>query len=196
MQRQIRASGNSFVFQNAAAKSGDLPGKDANTALRPGSMAHTTRGNISLSQASQSANTYHSSTARRASDAPALCSVVYRSRAVSALSDYDLYSLVQAAQTRNARDSITGLMLYDEGRFYQWLEGPAENVARLMQSIAADQRHTDIEILSDKPAAVRQFGDWKMRLATSGVRSIHSIHNVVVPSSRALDDIRQHPDHG
>lgn len=158
-------------------------------------MAHTTRGNISLSQASQSASTYHSSTGRPAPDAAALCSVVYRSRAVSALSDYDLYSLVQAAQVRNARDSITGLMLYDEGRFYQWLEGPAENVARLMQSIATDQRHTEIEILSDKPAALRQFGDWTMRLATSGVRSIHSIHNVVVPSTLALDDIRQHPDH-
>jgi hypothetical protein len=158
-------------------------------------MAHMTRGNISLSQASQSAGTYRPSAAPPSAKAPHLCSLVYRSRAVSALSDYDLYSLVQAAQTRNARDSITGLMLYDEGRFYQWLEGPVENVARLMQAIAADTRHTDIEILSDKPAAVRQFGDWKMRLATSGVRSIHSIHNVVVPSTLALDDIRQHPDH-
>ncbi len=132
---------------------------------------------------------------KSASVQPALCSVVYRSRAVTALSDYDLYELVQAAQARNAAEDITGLMLYDDGRFYQWLEGPAANVARLMHSIENDRRHRDIEILSDKPAAARQFGDWKMRLATRGVRSIHSLHNVVVPSARALADIRAHPDH-
>jgi hypothetical protein len=124
-----------------------------------------------------------------------MCSLVYRSRAIAELSDYDLYELVQTAQSRNAAESITGLMLYDDGRFYQWLEGPVENVGRVMQSIRGDRRHTDIEILSDKPTATRQFGDWKMRLATRGVRSIHSLHNVVVPSAMELDDIRAHPDH-
>jgi len=124
-----------------------------------------------------------------------LCSVVYRSRAVTSLSDYDLYELVQAAQSRNAAENITGLMLYDDGRFYQWLEGPTENVARLLRSIENDRRHRDMEILSDKPAISRQFADWKMRLATRGVRSIHSLHNVVVPSSNELDEIHAHPDH-
>jgi hypothetical protein len=124
-----------------------------------------------------------------------LCSLVYRSRAVKALSDYELYELVQAAQTRNAEEAITGLMLYDDGRFYQWLEGPTGNVMRLMRSIEHDARHTDVEILSDKPATARQFGNWKMRLATRGVRSIHSLNNVVVPSTLALDDLRANPDH-
>ena len=126
---------------------------------------------------------------------PNLCSVVYRSRAVVSLSDYELYELVQAAQSRNAAESITGLMLYDEGRFYQWLEGPAANVRGLMRSICADRRHTEIEILSDKTSTTRQFGDWKMRLATRGIRSIHSANNVVVPTALELDDIREHPEH-
>jgi hypothetical protein len=33
-----------------------------------------------------------------------------------------------------------------------------------------------------------------MRLATRGIRSIHSINNVVVPSASALEDIRRHPE--
>ena len=123
-----------------------------------------------------------------------LSSLVYRSRSVTPLSDYDLYELVQAAQSRNQAESVTGLMLYDDGRFYQWLEGPPDSVDRLMRSIKSDQRHTDIEILSDKPAAARQFGDWSMRLATRGVRSIHSHNNVVVPSSAVIDDMRTHPE--
>jgi methanogenic corrinoid protein MtbC1 len=131
----------------------------------------------------------------RSLGAHGLCSVVYRSRAVESLSDYQLYELVQTAQSKNAAESITGLMLYDAGRFYQWLEGPVENIGRLMRLIQTDKRHTDIEILSDKPCATRQFGDWKMRLATRGVRSIHSLNNVVVPSARELEDIHHHPDH-
>ncbi len=122
-------------------------------------------------------------------------SVVYRSRAVVPPSDYELYRLVQAAQMRNAKESITGLLLYDDGRFYQWLEGPGDSLARVMRSISGDERHQDLEILVEKPIQKRQFAGWQMRLATRGVRSIHSVHNVVVPSAEVLEDIRLHADH-
>jgi methanogenic corrinoid protein MtbC1 len=148
-----------------------------------------------VSQTQPSESAHRPSPAFARAEPNALSSLVYRSRSVAPLTDYELYELVQAAQSRNEVESITGLMLYDDGRFYQWLEGPAENVARVMRSIAGDKRHTDIEILSDKPAKARQFGDWSMRLATRGPRSIHSGHNVVVPSNAAIEDIRQHPEH-
>ncbi|OYV39501.1 MAG: hypothetical protein B7Z80_07140 [Rhodospirillales bacterium 20-64-7] len=147
-----------------------------------------------MSQAGNSDSIGRSEVPQPSEPSSALCSIVYRSRAAREMSDYDLYELVQAAQLRNARDAITGLMLYDDGRFYQWLEGPGENVARLMRSISADPRHAEIEILSDKPTAARQFGDWKMRLASRGVRSIHSVHNVVVPSTTTLDGLRLDPE--
>jgi hypothetical protein len=132
---------------------------------------------------------------RVATRAAPLASLVYRSRAVAPLSGYDLYELVQTAQRRNAAESITGLLLYEEGRFYQWLEGPPDAVARVMRSIAADPRHTGMELLSDKPAATRQFADWTMRLATRGVRSVRSGHNVIVPSADTLAYITDNPDH-
>jgi len=147
-----------------------------------------------MSQADRSRDVLASSPASSVIGAASpLCSMVYRSRAVTPLSDFDLYELVQAAQARNEREQITGLMLYDEGRFYQWLEGPAANVAGLMRAIARDQRHTDIEILSDKPTETRQFGDWKMRLATRGARSINSGNNVVVPSLDSIESLRADP---
>jgi hypothetical protein len=124
-----------------------------------------------------------------------LISLVYRSRAVTVLSGYDLYELVQAAQRRNAAEAITGLLLYEEDRFYQWLEGPPDAVARVMRSITADRRHTGVELLSEKPAETRQFGDWTMRLATRGVRSIRSGQNVIVPSRETLAYISEQPEH-
>ena len=124
---------------------------------------------------------------------PALTSIVYRSTAAAPLSGYSLYELVKAAQTRNRAESITGLLLYDDAHFYQWLEGPPAGVARVMELIIADPRHHHVEILSDKPIASRQFGNWTMRLATRGARSIHSSHDVIVPPQETFDSLLQEP---
>ena len=102
---------------------------------------------------------------REAANAPSakgLTSLVYRSIATAALSELELQRLVNAAQARNRAESITGLMIYDEGRIFQWLEGPSEAVARIWKSIRSDPRHTSIEILGEQPTLTRFFGDWHM----------------------------------
>ncbi len=95
-----------------------------------------------------------------------LSTLVYRSRAVVPLAQDDLHRLVQAAQQRNRAESVTGLLICEDDRFFQWLEGPTDSLARIWRAIRQDARHTDIEILGDAPTPVRFFGDWSMRLAT------------------------------
>lgn len=95
---------------------------------------------------------------------PALATLVYRSRCVTPLDDSALKQLVEAALQRNQAESVTGLLIYDGGRFLQWLEGPAESVDRIWQSIRVDSRHTDVEILGHMPTTVRCFPDWGMKL--------------------------------
>ena len=106
---------------------------------------------------------------RQTNSSAALSTVVYRSRAVAPLSGQDLQGLMQAAQARNRREAVTGVLLYDENNFFQWLEGPDEGIARVMRSIRSDPRHTDIEVLSTGPAQGRCFGDWDMQLATRSI---------------------------
>ncbi len=130
---------------------------------------------------------------RQTNSSAALSTVVYRSRAVSPLSGQDLQGLMQAAQARNRREAITGVMLYDDSRFYQWLEGPAEGVGRVMHSIHGDPRHTDLEVLSDVPASERRFGDWDMRLATREMGRALWRDDVIEPSSAIIDSLRRHP---
>jgi methanogenic corrinoid protein MtbC1 len=73
---------------------------------------------------------------------------------------------LRTAQERNRSESITGRLVYDEGRFFQWLEGPAEGLRRVWQSIRSDRRHTSIALLGESPTPVRAFGDFDMHLAT------------------------------
>lgn len=94
--------------------------------------------------------------------------LTYRSRAVAPMSELELHRLLRAAQIRNRAEGITGLVIYDSGRFFQWLEGPAEGLARVWDSVSRDPRHTGIEVLGNQPTAERFFGDWDLKLSNRG----------------------------
>ncbi len=126
-------------------------------------------------------------------EAPALSKLVYRSRAVHPLSSLELYRLSLAAQSRNRTESITGLMLYDNDSIFQWLEGPAEGLQRIMQSIRNDPRHTDIEVLDSQSAEIRMFTDWSMKLAATGQAAASFRRDVMEPPPRIIQDLRQDP---
>ena len=127
-------------------------------------------------------------------EGPSLSTIVYRSRAVRSLSPTDLHALTATSQARNGRESITGLMLYDDGRFFQWLEGPADGVERVMGSIRSDPRHADIEVLKNQTAKRRIFGEWTMKLATQEPDA-PEWRNEVIPAPRDIVEIlHQRPE--
>lgn len=98
--------------------------------------------------------------------APLLSTMVYRSRATVPMQTSALQDLLRTAQARNHAEGITGLLVYDQGSFFQWMEGPAESIARVWDSVRRDPRHTDVEVLETKPTQTRFFADWDMKLAT------------------------------
>ena len=124
----------------------------------------------------------------------ALSKVVYRSRAVRALSSAELQDLTRVAQARNSREALTGVMLYDNQRFFQWLEGPADSVASVMDSIVADRRHTDVEILDRRPADTRMFADWSMKLATPEPVMTSWRREVIEPPREIVEALRAQPE--
>lgn len=93
-----------------------------------------------------------------------MASLTYRSEAATAPSPSELQSLIAEARGRNRSFGITGMLLYDGGRFLQTLEGPPAAVERLWSSIRRDPRHGQIEILSQHIVPSRLFSGWDMRL--------------------------------
>lgn len=132
-----------------------------------------------------------------------LSTLVYQSRALRPLSELELQRLVHQAQRRNRAESLTGLLIYDEGRFIQWLEGPSDSLRRVWQSIRDDTRHTDIRLLSDTPAPVRVFGDHEMQLAThrrrgqavqAGAHEVLDALQALDLPAELIDTLRRNPD--
>ena len=65
---------------------------------------------------------------------------------------YEVFSAIcQVSRRRNAELSLTGVLLFDGHRFCQLLEGPADAVAQVRQSIASDPRHEFMTVLVDRP---------------------------------------------
>lgn len=95
-----------------------------------------------------------------------LDSLVYVSSAVRLLSFDDIAYLLKRARERNKEYGITGVLLYDQGNFMQYLEGPKDNLNVIYKIIQEDDQHTGIIILSRETIEKRQFGDWCMGFQT------------------------------
>ncbi|GMN03100.1 BLUF domain-containing protein [Erythrobacter sp. MTPC3] len=89
-------------------------------------------------------------------------SISYQSKATARPTAADLRELTWKAKTRNQTLGVTGMLLYDNGRFFQTLEGPPASLQTLWSSISDDRRHSDIEILSEHIIPTRLFGEWDM----------------------------------
>lgn len=91
-----------------------------------------------------------------------LQALVYVSTAEHHLSEAEIGHLLDRARERNAKEQVTGVLLYSHGNFMQYLEGPRAGVARVYEHIVADRLHHGIIELVREPIAAREFSDWTM----------------------------------
>lgn len=90
--------------------------------------------------------------------------LTYQSRASTIPTEAELNELVANARSRNHSVGVTGMLLYEDGHFLQTLEGPPEGLGAVWESIQNDERHTDIEILTEHYVGSRLFSEWDLLL--------------------------------
>jgi hypothetical protein len=105
---------------------------------------------------------------------PALYNVVYCSRARAGVDDAAVDRIIQAARRWNPEHGITGMLVFGSGIFFQWLEGPRDNVVALMALLRTDARHHHIVQLSEvEEVRERLFPDWDMeRVGSEHIRDV------------------------
>ncbi len=107
---------------------------------------------------------------------PALYNWVYCSRSAAGIDDAAVAGIIEASQRNNSRHGITGLLVFGSGIFFQWLEGPRDNIMHLRNAISTDARHDTIVTLSEnEEVRERLFPEWDMELVTdSDIRDVLS----------------------
>jgi len=92
----------------------------------------------------------------------ALIELIYTSLTAPGGEPVNIKDLLQVSQRNNKRTGVTGLLLFDGGRYIQILEGEAEAVETLFATIQKDPRHMMLELLHRGPVQGRSFSDWRM----------------------------------
>ncbi len=73
-----------------------------------------------------------------------LYTIAYISRAADHLSTQDIQELLQYSSRSNVSSNINGLLLFNEGNFFQVLEGDRLAVESLYNKIKEDSRHDSL----------------------------------------------------
>ena len=74
----------------------------------------------------------------------------------------DIAHILEVSRANNARDGVTGGLLFSKNCFAQVLEGPAQAVEAAFERIQCDERHGEVTVLQSGPVAARDFPDWSM----------------------------------
>ncbi len=89
----------------------------------------------------------------------------YVSAIVKPLSDVDVQVILGAAQMKNRRVDVTGMLAQSNGHFAQVLEGRHEAVQETLARVARDVRHNRVRVLLEEAITRRQFERWAMAWA-------------------------------
>ena len=80
-------------------------------------------------------------------------------------------TILAVSRENNAREDITGGLLFSTGCFAQVLEGRSAAVEATFERIQCDDRHNDVILLEAAPITERAFPDWSMAFTGNGARA-------------------------
>ena len=88
--------------------------------------------------------------------------------------DAEVNRIIEAAQRHNLTCGITGVLVFGSGVFFQWVEGPADAVRKLIASLHGDPRHYDIVSLDQgEEKRERLYPNWQMeRVGPDDIREV------------------------
>ena len=93
--------------------------------------------------------------------------LIYTSKATSALGEAEFDTMVSLSARANDSRGITGVLMRNDERLIQLLEGPERAVRPLVERIERDDRHTAFSILLEGPTERAALPHWSMQLASA-----------------------------
>lgn len=74
----------------------------------------------------------------------------------------EIEKILDACKRNNAQLDITGVLLYSDTHFVQYLEGDYKEITGLYDKIKTDDRHKNIVLITTGPIKERSFPSWQM----------------------------------
>ena len=112
-----------------------------------------------------------------------LAALAYVSSAAKLMSESELEALAVSARTENHRHQVTGVLLYDNGSFFQYLEGAPSAVVHVYERIKASRQHhgiIELDTVSLMPVT-SAAGTWGFRVPPRASCSVSRSRHGRVP---------------
>lgn len=91
-----------------------------------------------------------------------LSHLVYVSTRKKNCTDKEITQILEACRKNNLAKDITGVLLYSDTQFVQYLEGEYQEIIALYDHIKKDDRHQKAVMVSSCAIAERSFPSWQM----------------------------------
>jgi len=121
-----------------------------------------------------------------------LATLAYASSALVPACSPEMLDIARVALRKNEQLGVSGALYFDGKRFFQVLEGEDTIIACLFDTIRADPRHTDVQLVYYRSLPERRFGDWSMKFIDGTSRRdlapIFDNRAAVHPEDTAQDD--------
>jgi hypothetical protein len=88
--------------------------------------------------------------------------IIYLSAAVKPPAETELLDILTASRRNNSQKGLTGVLLYGDGRFIQFIEGDKADVQDAFEKISNDSRHKAITLITSDETDHRNFPEWSM----------------------------------
>jgi diguanylate cyclase (GGDEF)-like protein/PAS domain S-box-containing protein len=88
--------------------------------------------------------------------------IVYASKSDASVDVKEIRNIQKQSQSLNRKHRITGHLVYHQGVFIQYIEGPKDNVESLYERISNDTRHHNVTLLAEGVSERRLFIGWSM----------------------------------
>ena len=92
-----------------------------------------------------------------------LIHLIYSSASTTSnLTEEALNIILSESRENNKANNISGILLYQDGSFFQVLEGGRTQIDDLYRKISADKRHSNVTKIIEEEIEERSFGEWTM----------------------------------
>jgi len=105
--------------------------------------------------------------------------LIYISTAVNLFSDEELKDILLKSRKNNSTNNISGILLYADGVFLQFLEGDETVVEQTYQRIGKDPRHKKLTVLIKGEHEGRAFPDWSMGYSTANKEFVDKMEGYI-----------------
>lgn len=116
---------------------------------------------------------------------------LYRSSAAPGLDSTALDYLLEKSRIRNQELGLSGCLHYEDGIFFQWLEGPPSALYPLLSKLEEDSRHINFTVLDQGSLEQRIFNQWQMRFSDIQVASLFNWLTTQNKTEVSADDYAQ-----